>query len=193
MSWEESNPKSHPCPCGKSEYVVIHRSDDWGRFEERWEMRCPRCNTDYGLYTYHLNHKGMTETHYGWVKKSLLQELAELNRQMEDQKEGLRTYLRMHYGAKWLQHFRGKTKKAVWSELTRDGQVYPSLSTLYAHIRSSGLECVLEGYLNHQNVSTVTRILELNDVKLTKLIQIVRELERIVNQKERHIRQQAIG
>ncbi|NIA29212.1 MAG: hypothetical protein GWP06_04765 [Actinobacteria bacterium] len=134
MSWEESKPEPHPCPCGKGEYLVIHRSDDWGRFEERWEMWCPRCNTDYDLYTYYLNYKGMTESHHGWVRKSLLQELADLIKQMEDDKKGLATYLKMQYGKKWLQHFRGKTKKTIWSELMQDGQTYPSLSTLTSAI-----------------------------------------------------------
>ncbi len=172
--------------------MVTHRSDDWGRFEERWAMRCPRCNANYALYTYYQNHKGIAETHYGWVRKSLLQKLAALNEQMEDKKRGLATYLETRYGEKWLQHFRDKTKKAIWFELTRDGRTCPSLSTLYTHIRNSGLERVLEGYLDYREAATVIRVLELNDVKLTSIIESVRELERLVKQKEQHVRQQAV-
>ena len=193
MSWEESKPEPHTCPCGKGDYVVIHRSDDWGRFEERWEMRCPHCNANYALYTYYRNHKGITETQYGWVLKSRMQELAELNERLEDKKKELAAYLKTQYGEKWLQHFRGKTKKAIWSALTQDGQIYPSLSTLYAHIRNSGLERVLEAYLNYREAATVIRVLGLKDVKLTSMLEKVRKLEHMVEQKELNVRQQAVA
>lgn len=133
------------------------------------------------------------ETHHGWVRKSLLQELAELNGRMEGKNRGLATYLKTQHGEKWFQHFHGKTKKAIWSELTQDGQVYPSLSTLYTHIRNFGLEQVLEGYFSYRDVATVTRILELNDIKLTSVIYEIRELEHLVEQKEQYVRRQAVA
>ncbi len=173
--------------------MVTHRSDDWGRFEERWAMHCPHCNTNYALYTYYRNHKGITETHHGWVRKPLLQELEGLNERMEDKKRELATYLETQCGEKWLQHFRGKTKKAIWSELTQNGRTYPSLSTFYTHIRNSGLERVLEGYLDYREAGTVIRILELSDVQLTSIIEKVRELEQMIEQKEQYARQQAVA
>lgn len=193
MSWDSGKPEPHTCPCGKGHYSVTHRSDDWGRFEERWVMHCSHCNTNYALHTYYRNRKGITETCHGWVRKPLLQELAGLNERMEEEKRGLATYLGKHYGEKWLQHFHGKTKKAIWCELTQDGRTYPSLSTFYSHIRNSGLDSVFKGYLDYREAGTVIRILELNDVKLTSIIEMVRELEQMIEQKEQYTRQQAVA
>jgi len=59
VSWEDHPPISYPCPCGKRAYSVTQRSDDWGRFEERWKMLCPECQETHGLYSNTVNRKGM--------------------------------------------------------------------------------------------------------------------------------------
>ena len=156
-------------------------------------MHCSHCNTNYALYTYYRNRKGITETYYRWVRKPLLQELAGLNERMEAEKRGLATYLKKQYGEKWLQHFHRKTKKAIWSELTQDGRTYPRLSTFYTHIRDSGLDSVLERYLEYREAGTVIRVLELNDVELTSILARARELEELIEQKEQHVRQSAVA
>lgn len=193
MSWEESKPEPHPCPCGKGHYTVTHRSDDWGRFEDHWAMHCRHCNTNYVLYTYYGNRKGITETYHGWVPKPLLCELAELRERIEKEERRLATYLKAQYGEKWRQHFSGKRKKAIWSELTQDGRTYPSLSTFYSHIRNSGLVRVLEEYLAYREAETVIRVLELNDVGLSSIIERIQELEQATKQKEQHVRQKAVA
>ena len=193
MSWEESKPEPHPCPCSKGHYTVVHRSDDWGRYEERWAMHCPRCNENYDLYTYHANRKGITETYHAWVPKPLLHELAELRERAEEEKRGLATYLERQYGDRWRQHFSGKTRKAIWTQLTQDGRNYPSLSTFYSHIRHSGLENVLKGYLHYGEAGTVIRILKLKDVELTSRIKKIQGLEQATEKKERHVCKQAVA
>lgn len=193
MSWEETKPEPRSCPCGRGYYAVTYRSDDWGRFEQRWAMHCPGCATNYALYTYYVNRKGTTETYYGWVPKPFLRELAELRKRMEEEKRRLATYLETQYNEKWLQHFSCKTKKAVWSELTQNGRTYPSLTTFYSHIRDSGLEYVLKGYLQYRETETIIRVLELDDIDLTSMIEMIQKLEQATEQKEQHVRQEAVA
>jgi len=40
MSWEWSDPKEYPCPCGKGTHSEAHGTDDWGRSDERQTMNC---------------------------------------------------------------------------------------------------------------------------------------------------------
>lgn len=156
-------------------------------------MHCRRCDTNYALYTYYGNRKGITETYYGWVPKPLLRELAELRERIEKEERGLASDLKARYGEKWRHHFTDKKKKAIWSELTQDGQTYPSLSTFYSHVRNSGLARVLEEYLAYREVETVIRVLELNDAELASMIERIQELEQATEQKERYVRQKAVA
>ena len=190
MSWEESEPENRPCPCGKGRYTVVRRSDDWGRFDEHWAMHCPRCKADYALYIYHANRKGITETHHGWVQKSLLRELTQLQEQTDKEKQRLATYLRTKYAGQWHQYFTGKTKKTIWEELTQNGSHYPSLPTFYNHVRHSVVQNMLNSYLEHHNVGIVIRVLGLDDRKLTSVMQGIQDLEKAAENKERHVRQQ---
>ena len=156
-------------------------------------MHCRLCNTNYGLYTYYGNRKGITETYYGWVPKSLLCELAELRERIEKEKRGLESDMKARYGEKWRQHFTGKKKKAIWSELTQDGRTYPSLSTFYSHVRNSGLARALEEYLAYREVETVIRVLGLNDAELSSMIERIQELEQATELKEQYVRQKAFA
>ena len=127
------------------------------------------------------------------MPKPLLHELAELRERAEEEKRGLATYLERQYGDRWRQHFSGKTRKAIWTQLTQDGRNYPSLSTFYSHIRHSGLENVLKGYLHYGEAGTVIRILKLKDVELTSRIKKIQGLEQATEKKERHVCKQAVA
>ncbi len=111
MSWEECKRECRSCPCGNGHYTVINRSDDWGRSEENRIMECSRCAATHGLYTYYQQPKGVSEIHYLWVSKQLLDELASLNKHNEWEREQFQTYFLERYGSTWHNHFAGKRKK----------------------------------------------------------------------------------
>src|SRR6266699_3926307 len=108
MSWEDIDSKEHKCPCGKGHYVVVLRSDDWGRFDDHWTMDCKSCASNlitiYDLYSYSFNRKGLTSTHFGWINKSLSAELHALEETIESEKHEFESYLRTNYQQRWLEH-----------------------------------------------------------------------------------------
>lgn len=155
-------------------------------------MHCPRCKAHHALYSYSTNRRGMTETHYGWVPERLSHELTDLCKRRDDGSESLAIYLETRYGRRWREHFRGKTRRAIWTELAEDGRKYPSLATFYFHVRSSGLEKVLNEYLAYREVETVRRILNLDDSRLGSTIKGIQDLEHAIKRKEREVRQQMV-
>jgi hypothetical protein len=68
MSWEWSDPKEYPCPCGKGTYSESHGTDDWNRSDDRQTMNCQDCAAKYewGNLT---PGKPEFRAHYGWVPK----------------------------------------------------------------------------------------------------------------------------
>jgi hypothetical protein len=179
MSWEEGKPAIRPCPCGMNHYVVITRSDDWNRFDESWEMRCPLCAEKYGLYQYNYNRKGFHTTGYEWLPQVTLQELSVRAEELKEAEIGLKAYAIAQHGEPWTRHFDHKTKKAVWCELTEDGKHYPSLPTFYAHVREFGLNRVLAAYFEHNYLPTVVRVLQLSGSELESRMKQVGELQRL--------------
>ena len=191
MSWEDSVPIERPCPCGTGQYAVIGRSDDWNRYEERWEMHCPSCKKNYGLYASNYSRKGMTSTYHCWLPRSLLKELTAASDELEQAKKSLSVYVSTHLRERWNEHFIGKAKKAIWRELTEEGKHYPSLSTFYLHVRESSMEQQLARYFDYRELPTVVRVLQLNASELQSRIEQVRELERMLDEKHIHARRQA--
>lgn len=192
MSWEDGPPEPHPCPCREGQYTITHRSDDWGRFDERWEMQCPRCRSTYGLYAWHVNHKGATIPCCGWLPRPKLRELAEAKSRTEAAEAALTTYLGSAYGGEWRAHFEGRKKSDIWRELTKNGDEYPSLGTFYSHVRASGLSSVLARYLEHSGASTVIRVLSLEDQKLRSMRAAIAKLKRHAATLEADARQHAV-
>jgi hypothetical protein len=193
MSWEDSEPIEKKCPCGRGHYVVIGRSDDWGRFEDRWEMHCPHCAVEYGLYESNYNRKGLPTTYRGWIPRALLQQLSAAAVELTEAKKQVTEYAIAQFGKHWNMHFSHKTKKAVWRELAEDGKHYPSLPTFYTHVRQSGLQEELERYFEWPKLSTVVRILQLRGSELQARIGQVQELERLLEEKQSHARKQAVA
>lgn len=192
MSWEDSKPEPRACPCGKGKYTVTHRSDDWNRFDERWSMLCPRCKADYGLHSYATNRKGIAETHYGWVPKRPLDELAELVKRRDDESRKLAVLLVSRYASSWHEHFKRMSKREIWTELTNDGRNYPSLATFYSHVRQLGLEKVLNRYLVYREVETVGRVLKFSASELDSITKHLRALEQAIEKKSTEVHRQLV-
>lgn len=193
MSWEESEPIKRPCPCGKGHYAVIHRSDDWGRSDERWEMYCSSCEAEYGLYAHDYNRKGMKVTYRGWVLRRVLRELATASTAVEEAGKRLTSYAADEFGERWTAHFAGKTKKATWRELTEDGKHYPSLGTFYKHVAESGMARVLARYFDPRELPSVIRILGPGASELRERLAEVERLERELDARYSRARQQAFS
>lgn len=191
MSWEDSEPQYRSCPCGKGRYSVVYRSDDWGRSDERWAMHCEHCSETHGLYSYNINRKGIDETYYGWLPESGLAEILRLNKKISHEERTLATYLKAVHAIGWHRHFNGKTKKAIWRELTDDGSDYPSLSTFYDHVRRSGLDQILGSYLTYSHIKTLIRILQPKDTKLSAQVKAVKRLKRSLEEKSVRARQES--
>lgn len=192
MSWEDDKIVERTCPCGESLFTITYRSNDWGQHDEHWAMRCSQCQATHGLYTHsYLDRKGINAVDSCWVPKQHLRELEDLEKAVRRQKDELATYLARQYGVKWIRHFEDKSKKATWAELTDDGHDYPQLSTFYSHIRNSGLENILKGYLRYDAVHVVSRILGLNDFELSSRVKGIRDVENGTAAKEKQIR--AVG
>jgi hypothetical protein len=159
-------------------FTITYRSNDWGQHDEQWAMQCSRCKTTHGIYRHgYTDRKGIHAVDFLWAPKQHLRELADLEKTIRNQKDELATYLAKQYGARWLKHFEGASKKTTWAELTADDRNYPQLSTFYGHVRSDGLEHVLKGYLQYDKVETVTRILHPEDAELAARVRQIRDLK----------------
>ena len=188
MSWEEISSKTNTCPCGAGHYTVRTLMDDWNRIEQRWTMDCPRCQSQYSLYTYEVFDSGMTNTSFAWAPRSALEELATLRALVLSEQQRFADYLQHQHGPSWSAHFSGKSKRSIWEELTDAGREYPSLPTFYQHCRRSGLDRVLKDYLQYRTAGTVARVLSLSDGELSEQVSNIQDLETMSARKERHIR-----
>jgi len=155
-------------------------------------MECRACDRQFDLFSYTVPHKGMMETQRGWVRKDLLRDLGKLRRKAESKKTFLGRQLRRQLSSGWLAYFAGKSKRQIWDELTEGGATYPALATFYSHVRHSGLQSVLLGYLDARNVARVERILKLERGPLNELAVELRKLEKAADAKEARVRQQAL-
>ncbi|MGJ7568878.1 hypothetical protein ACSFBM_33850 [Variovorax sp. GB1R11] len=195
MSWDEAAPTYRPCPCGAGKYAVISRFDDWNRSDERWEMHCPACATKYDLYVRnYTGRKGMAATFRGWVLRNLLGELAAASAKLNDAKQSLATFASAQLGDHWLAYFAGRTKKAIWSELTEGGKCYPSLQAFYTQTRNSSPERILKEYFSYRRLPTVVRILGLSpESELAQRLKQTEYLESELKEMDCKVREHAIG
>ena len=187
MSWEESKPELHECPCGSGQYIVVRRSDDWNRFDERWTMQCSECQKNFGLYTFETNRKGLSETRYGWAPRVLLETLEKLHEQIEAGKKWLNAYLADQHGSAWRRIFTGKSKKQIWSILTESGKRPPALPTFYSHLRHFGLETIVNDYLRYDEVELICRTLSIRDPEIDSAAKSLAALQKDVRRTEKRI------
>lgn len=130
--------------------------------------------------------------HYSWLSRVVLQELSIAATELAQSKEALSVYARTEFVERWNRHFNGKTKKNVWRELTEDGKHYPSLPTFYAHVRHSTMQRELDRYFEWHTLPTVARVLELSRSELQSRIEHIQELERLLEAKHSHARQNSV-
>ena len=152
-------------------------ADDWGRLERRWEMVCSKCIDNYRLFTSYKTRMGITEPNLRWVPKSLVDQITGLERQIDREIQRGSQYVKSLYTTGWQQYFDGKSRKAIWRELTQDGALYPSISTFYSHARQVGIDQVLDSYLGYHNIQIVVDVLGLEDNWPDESIQAIQKLE----------------
>lgn len=147
-------------------------------------MQCLKCKATHGLHSRaYMDRHGMNVVDFMWAPNEQLRELRDLENTIREQKSELATYLEKQHGIRWINHFEGRTKKAIWAELTDNGQAYPQLSTFYNHVRGGGLDRVLKSYLRYEGIEAVTRILQLDDAVLASRTRQVRDLARKLDAK----------
>jgi hypothetical protein len=156
-------------------------------------MQCRACGAKYGLYAHDYNRKGLIETYRGWVPRVTLNELAAARLARDKAEKCLGTDAEAAYGKRWLAHFDGKSKKAVWAELTENGKHYPSLQTFYVHVCNSGLDRVLLRYLDRRELPTVVRVLGPDAADLTARLAQFEQMERDLDELDRRAQQQTVN
>lgn len=141
MSWEETFRRRQACHCGSGEVEEVGRSDDWGRLEVHRTILCEKCRDDFVWSPTVIGGHPGDETERGWVRRSVL---AAEERYQNDVTRKLKALV----GKRWRAMFaEGRTRKAKWEILTRDGRGYPSLATFYSHTKGMSV-AELERYLD---------------------------------------------
>ena len=134
MSWESTETK-RPCPCGKSTFTIVDRSDDWGRFESHWKMDCPDCRNRYSLYTYGYYRSGLYQEAHRWIDKEKYDEAQKLE---EESKKTQKVAVALSVERQLpvlMELFDTKSKKAIWETLNKHIKPFKSLGTFYQHIK----------------------------------------------------------
>jgi hypothetical protein len=187
MSWEEMQSRQNPCPCGQGHYVVADFMDDWNRTEERWTMECSRCVKTHGIYTTSRDEKGVSYPDHSWVPRRVLTELARAQSAVDAKQGAVDEYLRRAYRAGFHRRLAGLSRKAIWQALTDGGKAYPALGTFYKHVRDSGIDSVLDGYLEYRDVDVLVRILGIEDEHLDALRREVEAAQRAERAAAEHV------
>ena len=152
MSWEEMSRDRNPCPCGQGTYSIINEMDDWNRSRSRWQMDCPKCKTEYQLYSRGgYDSSRLPTTHYLWVKKEQLLKHKKLIEQSKKSYDRAIVLAFNRYFETWIQFFKNKNKKEIWSTLTNKGETYPALGTFYKHLKDDGTERYLKRFFENEN------------------------------------------
>lgn len=171
MSWEEMRVEKHKCPCGKGIYSVTHLMDDWNRSEDKWEMNCNVCKEKYTLFQYPVFDSGMHTSRAGWVKKSLLNKIKRIEKDLNVLSEkGIEIFIN-RYKTEWLRYFRDqKSKKKIWGRLNNYELNTGSLSTFYSHVKDYGLDNHLVSYIKFHNLQRILEMLKISDQDLFEKI-----------------------
>jgi len=104
------------------------------------------------------------------VRKDIIARVDAASEALELAKKRVEQRLIDEFGAPWLAHFHGRTKKQIWEDLVADGRTYPSLGTFYKHVRHGGLDRELSWYLRFEEAETVLRVLKRSDPQLAALL-----------------------
>jgi hypothetical protein len=148
MSWEVTQTKTGPCPCGGGTETYTLEMDDWNRTRSATVIHCPSCREKRER---ELTADRGREERRDWLLRRA-QELAT-----------------ERYRIPWLNLFAGMTKKAAWQKYT-DGVGYPALPTFYQHIKhAGGLSEHLEWCLT-SDLERCLSVLGINDPEITALL-----------------------
>lgn len=168
MSWEEDFRRRYPCPCGKGEYVEIHRSDDWFRYETHYEMLCPKCKELYVYSTENIR-KGCKPGHEidrGWVLKSVLQAEQKIEKEIteklrKDREQILKKAKELYYGI-WTEKFTAlKTKKDMHRILNYNGSYESFCKATRNYTRLELLEYI-NTYFKYRNLKQVFKVCDVD-------------------------------
>lgn len=171
MSWEEWTTR-HTCPCGKGEYEVLHRENDWFQHDEYYKMLCSECNQLYKYVSGGLWHKGI-EGDRGWTLKSVIEDEERMRQEEIKHKKEVSSHLKELYFDIWQLKFENcKTKKQIWKILTLNDKYSPSLSSYYYYHKGLSLEECLNSansYFNYDNILRVLYVCEIDNPKWNSL------------------------
>lgn len=179
MSWEVISTSTHNCPCGLGSYLVVVLSDDWGRTEERWEMRCLKCSSEFALYKYHYQDSGEVWPAYVWVRVEALHRVHAAEANLATFQDRVIATAKSRHLAQWMNHFApASSRKDLWRRLTDNGKRYPSLSTFYQHTRGSDpLEYVAQRF-TFQDLAWILEKLAIEDKELDDSLHQAARMER---------------
>lgn len=60
MAWELDSTQYKPCPCGKGRIRIEEYSDEWNRYDSRYEIECEYCKAHY-----HIEYSRLYKPHRG--------------------------------------------------------------------------------------------------------------------------------
>lgn len=169
MSWE-SNETEKPCPCGKSTYTVIDRSDDWGRYETHWRMDCPICEKTYSLYVYDYYRSGLPEQGHKWVEKGIYDQSMELEGRSKAAKNQAVRMAEDRYLPVLVDMFSNSSKKSIWQALSANIKWYKSLGTFYKHTKNKEKEEFLSELFSYSDLLSVLRVANAEDEEIKELL-----------------------
>jgi hypothetical protein len=145
--FEEMGSTIQPCPCGKGKITTTRFMDDWNRTREETKMDCSVCNKKYVFDACEVNEKGQWFQTGNWIKVEDAKKADALVKEAGKMIEKANALAISRYLKLWLNTFADiKSKKEIWSKLISNGKRYPSLSTFYNGVRSSGVERYLESH-----------------------------------------------
>ena len=192
MSWEDTATYRYRCPCGAGTFTVRHRSDDWGRHDEVWEMQCPACISSYVLHEDNRLRNGTSVAPYGWVPRRLWERYEATQKAKWEAERELHDLFRRRYWERLMEHFDGMSKKDIWEGLTGGGTGYPVLSTFYKHVHDDGLENVIDGFVNSRGIGRISALLSVSDTDISTLLDDISSLARDEEAKLSEIRHIAV-
>lgn len=177
MSWESKETKKN-CPCGKGTYTVIDRSDDWGRFETRWQMDCLECKVNYSLYEYYYHKSGLAEVGFKWVEKAKYKEAMSLKNKALELRIESDQLTKKIYLPVLLEMFSKSSKKSIWETLKSKNRGFVSLGTFYKHTKGKTKEEYLSELFNVNTLETVFSLVSIDNAGIDSLVQRAEEFER---------------
>lgn len=142
MEWKEIARETHPCPCGECSVLVIREWDVDHQVRTRYRFDGECAPPGYESYPYEIQRDGLWYTMVRTVRSETLREVERLRNEADAlfrEADGLAEGRCLE---RWLAHFDGESKRAVWTRLQAvepDNIWFPALPTFYRQVREAGL------------------------------------------------------